>query len=188
VSELGTQRAIALARSGIGTRAATAAPTATATGAAADADLDAVERRAWELLAGIPDPELPVISIVDLGMVGRVRVVPDAIEVTLLPTFIGCPALELIETSVRSTLAPLGRPVVVTSSFDPPWTTERITPGGRAALAAAGIAPAAEPADVRCPMCASSRVVLDSVFGPTQCRSLFYCRDCRQPFEAMKPV
>ena len=69
-----------------------------------------------------------------------------------------------------------------------PWTTERITPAGRAALTAAGIAPAAATEDVRCPWCASARVVMDNAFGPTPCRSLFYCRDCRQPFEAMKPV
>jgi ring-1,2-phenylacetyl-CoA epoxidase subunit PaaD len=181
VSELGTQRAIAFARSGI---VSGPAPTTAPTGAEAATD----DTRAWAMLAAVLDPELPIVSIIDLGMVGGLRVDPDVVEVTLLPTFIGCPALELIEAAVRAALVPLGRPVAVATSFDPPWTTERITPEGRAALAAAGIAPPAEPADVHCPMCASSQVVLDSLFGPTRCRSLFYCRDCRQPFEAMKPV
>ena len=137
-------------------------------------------------LAAVPDPELPVVSIVELGMVHDVAIDDDAIHVTLLPTFVGCPAIDLIRADVATALSDLGRPVHVETSFIVPWTTDRITPAGRAALAAAGIAPPAEPADVQCPYCTSARVVMDSSFGPTPCRSLFYCRDCRQPFEALK--
>ena len=137
-------------------------------------------------LAAVPDPELPVVSIVDLGMVHDVRIDDDAIRVTLLPTFIGCPAIDLIRADVARALADLDRPAAIETSFVVPWTSDRITPAGRAALAAAGIAPPADPADVRCPYCASGRVAMDSSFGPTPCRSLFYCRDCRQPFEALK--
>jgi ring-1,2-phenylacetyl-CoA epoxidase subunit PaaD len=145
--------------------------------------------RIRSLVAAIPDPEMPVVSIGDLGMIHEVDVSAESIVVTVLPTFIGCPALDVIRTSIVDRVADIdGRPVTVEVSFAVPWTTQRITPAGRAVLHAAGIAPAAEPADVRCPYCASAQVVMDSAFGPTQCRSLFYCRGCRQPFEAMKPV
>lgn len=153
------------------------------TSVAADED-EAVRVR----LATIPDPELPVVSIVDLGMVHRVTVRGDEVRVTILPTFIGCPALDMIRAAIVDGLAAPGRTVEVETSFEVPWTSDRISATGRAALAAAGIAPPSTAADVRCPWCASSRVVMDSAFGPTQCRSLHYCRDCRQPFEAMKVV
>lgn len=139
-------------------------------------------------LAAVPDPELPVVSIVDLGMVDRVDVVDGRITVDLLPTFVGCPALELIEAAVTEALVGLGAPVDVAFSRRVPWTSDRISPAGLDRLGAAGIAPPAEPSAVRCPWCHSARVVMDSAFGPTQCRSLFYCRDCRQPFEALKPI
>lgn len=174
MSEYGTHVAIARARAGAATVPATA-PTVD----------EAVVRAA---LAEIPDPELPVVSIADLGIVHRVEVTPRAIAVTILPTFVGCPALDLIRASIADRLAAFGRPVEVETSFEVPWTSDRISTAGRAALREVGIAPPAAPADVRCPWCDSARVVMDSAFGPTQCRSLFYCRDCRQPFEALKSV
>jgi len=139
-------------------------------------------------LGEVPDPELPVVSVVDLGMVERVEVAAGRIEVELLPTFIGCPALELIESSVAQRLAQFGVPVDVAFTRHVPWTSERISPAGLQRLRAAGIAPPLDPTETRCPWCDSARVVMDSAFGPTQCRSLFYCRDCRQPFEALKQV
>jgi ring-1,2-phenylacetyl-CoA epoxidase subunit PaaD len=123
-----------------------------------------------------------------------------AIRVEILPTFVGCPALELIKTSIAEQLSDFGRPVEVIATFEIPWTSERISPAGRAALLAAGIAPpgadSAAPAGglidleprVPCPHCGSRRTVLENVFGPTQCRTIRYCADCRQPFEAIKPV
>jgi ring-1,2-phenylacetyl-CoA epoxidase subunit PaaD len=147
-------------------------------------DEDAVR----EVLRGVADPEIPAVSIVDLGMVERIEVGPDVIEVELLPTFVGCPAQDLIRTTVIDALAPFGRATVVGFSFRVPWTTDRITDLGRERLVASGFAPPADPAEVRCPYCGSGRVAMDSIFGPTQCRSLFYCRDCRQPFEAFKPI
>jgi len=140
------------------------------------------------LLATVPDPELPVVSVVDLGIVDRVEVEGGRVSVDLLPTFIGCPALDVIRTAVAERLAELGVPVDVAFTSRVPWTSDRISDSGLERLAAAGIASPADPTDVRCPWCRSARVVMDSVFGPTQCRSLFYCRDCRQPFEALKPV
>jgi ring-1,2-phenylacetyl-CoA epoxidase subunit PaaD len=139
-------------------------------------------------LATIPDPELPVISIVDLGMIHRVDVDEAGIRVAVLPTFIGCPALDLIRASIAASLGAFDRPVEVQTSFEIPWTSDRISESGRRALAAAGIAPPTASADLRCPWCASAQVVMDSAFGPTQCRSLYYCRACRQPFEALKSV
>lgn len=141
-----------------------------------------------EALRHVADPEIPSVSIVDLGMVLDARVDGDGIAIELLPTFVGCPALEVIRESVLLALDPLGVPVEVEFTWRVPWTSERITPHGRARLAASGFAPPAEPANVRCPYCDSDRVAMDSAFGPTQCRSLFYCRACRQPFEAFKPV
>jgi len=142
-------------------------------------------------LRGVADPEIPSISIVDLGVVHAVEVgagPAGAIRIELLPTFVGCPALEVMGSAVSDRLSELGRPVEVEFVRTVPWTSERITPVGREALRRSGFAPPSDVADVRCPYCGSERVAMDSAFGPTQCRSLFYCRDCRQPFEAFKPV
>jgi ring-1,2-phenylacetyl-CoA epoxidase subunit PaaD len=139
-------------------------------------------------LATVHDPEIPTVSIVDLGLVHEVAVTADRIAVGLLPTFVACPALEIIRSTVVDALSALGRPVDVAFTFAVPWTTERLTDAGRAGLQSAGIAPPAEPRDVRCPFCASADVTIDSAFGPALCRSLFYCRGCRQPFEAFKPI
>lgn len=140
------------------------------------------------MLRRVHDPEIPTVSIVDLGLVHAVDVMPDRIRVELLPTFVACPALEVIRSTVTEALAGFGRPVEVAFTFAVPWTTDRLTPAGHDGLRAAGIAPPADPADVRCPYCDSARVAMDSAFGPTLCRSLFYCRECRQPFEAFKPI
>jgi ring-1,2-phenylacetyl-CoA epoxidase subunit PaaD len=140
------------------------------------------------VLATVHDPEIPTISIVDLGLVHDVRVESDRIAVELLPTFVACPALEVIRANVVDAIARFDRQADVTFTLAVPWTTERLTRAGAAGLRNAGIAPPAEPSDVRCPYCDSVRVAMDSAFGPTLCRSLFYCRDCRQPFEAFKPV
>jgi ring-1,2-phenylacetyl-CoA epoxidase subunit PaaD len=147
------------------------------------------EREIRAALARIPDPELPVLSIVDLGVIHRVDVGPDAIDVAILPTFVGCPALDVMRSAIVERLGDeFARPVRVETTFEVPWTSDRISAEGLDALRQAGIAPPADPEDMRCPHCASANVVMDSAFGPTQCRSLFYCRECRQPFEAMKRV
>ena len=140
-------------------------------------------------LSEVTDPEIPTISIVDLGIVHRADVGFDgAIRVELLPTFVGCPAIELIRSAVGDRLRSFGRPVEVSVSFEVPWTSDRISPEGRERLRRSGFAPPADIDAVRCPYCDSARVAMDSIFGPTLCRSLFYCRDCRQPFEAFKPI
>lgn len=154
----------------------------------------------------VADPEIPTVSIVELGMIEGIDVAPDAISVELLPTFVGCPALELIRDSVERRLEAFGRPVAVRVSFSTPWTSDRISPAGREKLRRSGFAPpphlgaeralpmlgagpvsaAVEP--VECPYCRSTATTLENVFGPTQCRSVRHCAACRQPFEAFKPV
>jgi ring-1,2-phenylacetyl-CoA epoxidase subunit PaaD len=140
-------------------------------------------------LGEVPDPEIPTVSIVDLGIVHRAEVGPDGtIRVELLPTFVGCPAIEMIRSCVAHRLRAFGRPVEVGVSFAVPWTSDRISPDGREQLRRSGFAPPTEIDAVHCPYCDSTRVAMDSIFGPTLCRSLFYCRECRQPFEAFKPI
>lgn len=153
----------------------------------------------WAALADIPDPEIPTISIVDLGIVGSVDLDDECLRIDLLPTFVGCPALEVIRASVEERMAGVRPSVEVEFSFSEPWTTDRITRRGRRELRAGGFAPPATtdgagtsiiPLDiaVACPTCGSRRTRLDNVFGPTLCRSIRYCLDCRQPFEAIKVV
>jgi ring-1,2-phenylacetyl-CoA epoxidase subunit PaaD len=140
-------------------------------------------------LAEVADPEIPAISIVDLGIVHRAELAADGrIEVELLPTFVGCPAIDAIRLAVGERLATFGRLVDVSVTFEVPWTSDRITVAGRTRLRESGFAPPAEPEEVRCPFCDSAHVAMDSAFGPTLCRSLFYCRACRQPFEAFKAI
>lgn len=150
-------------------------------------------------LVDLPDPELPVVSIEELGILGRVDSGPDGIRVEVHPTFVACPATEMIRAAVVERLGQLapGVAVDVALVFDPPWTSDRIAADGRAKLAAAGIAPPtpSEPsgiivldAVVPCPLCGSRRTRLDNLFGPTLCRTIRWCPDCRQPFEAIKTV
>lgn len=159
--------------------------------------LDAATVRA--ALADVADPEIPVVSVLDLGMVETIEVRPDGIRVELLPTFVGCPALDVIRTAVETRLGAFGRPVDVQFSFRVPWSSDRITPDGRAKLRAAGFAPPTpvhpgQPVlvqlgqPVQCPNCGSHRTVLENAFGPTQCRAIHHCTDCRQPFERFKPI
>lgn len=190
MSEMGVQVGIARIRAGAVAGPGTPAPR-----------VDETAVRA--ALAEVMDPELPMLSIVDLGILHRVDVPAGVgpIRVTILPTFVGCPALELIKGSIAERLAVFGRPVEVEATFEVPWTSERITVAGRAALRAAGIAPPGadsaasasgglidlEPR-VPCPHCGSRRTRLENLFGPTACRTIRFCADCRQPFEAIKPV
>ena len=159
----------------------------------------ALEGRVWSALAMVPDPELPLVSVVDLGLIGRVEIDAARIHVELLPTFVGCHALEAMRAAIADRLAGLAPQVEVMPVFDPPWTSDRITAEGRRRLAAMGVAPpwagdaAGLPvitldAPVTCPLCGSTRTRLENAFGPTQCRTIRYCLACRNPFEAFKSV
>jgi ring-1,2-phenylacetyl-CoA epoxidase subunit PaaD len=172
------------------------------------------ETQVWEALAEVPDPEIPVVSVVDLGLVHAVELNGDRLRVELLPTFVGCPALELIRRSVAERLAGLAPQVEVEMTFVVPWTSDRITAEGRRKLRESGFAPpenGSESASGRrpgdtgrqsrpvfatiavrptaaCPYCGSADTALENLFGPTLCRTLFWCNRCRQPFEQFKSV
>jgi len=153
----------------------------------------------WAVLAEIPDPEIPVISLVDLGVIKSVAVDEDRIRIDFTPTFLGCPALETMEREMRSKVAQLGADVDVRVVLDDTWSTDSITPEGREKLRAAGFAPPVpRPAGkldlvqlqrgFRCPYCGSTSTKLENLFGPTPCRSIRYCNACRQPFEQFKTI
>lgn len=141
-----------------------------------------------EALRSVSDPEVPVLSILDLGVVESVRVDGDALEVVLLPTFTGCPALGFIQAAVEERLRclPGVRQVHVHYRLEPAWSSERISDAGRLALRSFGIAPPG--ASAICPYCGSRHTRVESAFGPTRCRATYYCEDCKNPFERMKAI
>lgn len=141
------------------------------------------------VLATVPDPELPALSVLDLGIVAAVRVGEPGpagahVEVDLVPTFTGCPATGAIRDDVEAALRamPGAAPVTVRWVTAPVWSPERISAAGRARLAEYGVS-----MGTACPHCAGAGTRQDSAFGPTPCRALRFCEDCRNPFEAMKP-
>lgn len=144
----------------------------------------------WGILETVEDPELP-IAITDLGLVRDVQIDERRIAVRLVPTWTGCPALDVIRERVRAALEALPghREVSVEYTYEDPWTLDRVTPRGRRHLEAHGLAVPrcrfGEPAV--CPHCGSPDVMLDSLFGPTLCRATYVCRACRNPFERFKP-
>ena len=153
----------------------------------------------WHALGEIPDPEIPVISIVDLGVVRGVRVENDRVHIEFTPTFLGCPALEVMRDALAEKVRALGGQPDVRVVLDDSWSTDRITPAGRRKLRESGFAPPVprngEPQLVqlqsrifRCPYCGSTETRLENIFGPTPCRSIRYCADCRQPFEQFKTI
>lgn len=157
-----------------------------------------LERRVWATLEGIPDPEIPVLSIVDLGVIAGVEVEEGeagaAVRVRLMPTFVGCPALELMRGAIRQKVGAMEgvASVAVDVVLEPAWTTDRITPRGRQVLREFGLTPPRRQGDpagpAACPYCGSRNTRLDNPFGPTPCRAIHYCLDCRQPFERFKEL
>lgn len=149
-----------------------------------------LEESVREALRSVVDPEIPTVNIVDLGLVESVQVDRDQVRVELLPTFTGCPALSIIRDAVIRKVESVPNVAGVTVEFllTPPWTTERISPQGQIALQSFGVAPPDGRATPSCPYCGSSDTRLESAFGPTRCRSVFYCRSCQNPFERMKVV
>ncbi len=154
----------------------------------------------WEALSEIPDPEIPVISLVDLGVVKNVEVENECVRIDFTPTFLGCPALEPMQRAMEAKVAELGGRAEVRVVLDDSWSSDRITAEGREKLRAAGFAPPSpRPAgkldlvqlrsgSFRCPYCGSTSTRLDNLFGPTPCRSIRYCESCRQPFEQFKTL
>jgi ring-1,2-phenylacetyl-CoA epoxidase subunit PaaD len=159
------------------------------------------EAQAWHVLQEIPDPELPAVSVCELGIVREVRAAEDTVTVVVTPTYSGCPATQMIEAAIRTALRDAGCAAVsVETRLSPAWTTDWLTPEARAKLRAHGIAPpqatASEsaqplrfvPPAPRCPRCDAPDTVRLSEFGATACKALYRCTQCREPFEYFKPI
>ena len=166
-----------------------------------------LEQRIWDLLREIPDPEIPTINLVDLGIIRKVTITDNAaqdtshswhIRVEMMPTFVGCPALDMMKRDIQRTLSLYGT-VDVKVVYSEVWTTERITEAGRTMLCAAGLTPPPrknvmmlpmyqQAVAHQCPHCGSQDTYLDNLFGPTPCRAIGYCEGCHQPFEQFKAV
>ena len=160
-----------------------------------------LESAVWAALHDVYDPEIPTISVVDLGVVRAVETGTGKVRVELLPTFVGCPAIEVMRAAVEERLLEFADDVSVDISFAEPWTSDRITAQGRAVLRDSGFAP---PSPIRangrelsiapalpvaeCPYCGSRNTTLENAFGPTLCRAIYHCTDCCQPFEQFKEV
>ena len=152
-----------------------------------------VERQLGEVM----DPEVPVLSIVDLRLVRSVQVSNSDIHLGIAPTCTGCPPMDVIHDRIREALAPLGLPVHIKPEIHPPWTTDWMSEAGKKKLEAYGIAPPVGKASdkrslwstsptVRCPRCKSDNTALISLFGSTACKSLYQCRSCDEPFDYFK--
>jgi ring-1,2-phenylacetyl-CoA epoxidase subunit PaaD len=151
--------------------------------------------RALAALESVTDPEIPVLTIADLGILRDVSVDGDTVEVTITPTYSGCPAMSLITLEIETTLARAGIKARIHTTLSPAWTTDWLTDAARRKLAAYGIAPP-EPTTSRralfgesrpaCPLCGSTDTEQISEFGSTACKSLHRCRACREPFDAFK--
>ena len=167
-----------------------------------DVRMTLTRERALEVLDTVPDPEVPAISVVELGIVRDVAVADDgAVEVTVTPTYSGCPAMFMIERDVRAALLAAGAPRVdVRTVLSPAWTTDWMSADAREKLRAYGIAPPGKADDgglvmltrrrvtVNCPFCGSSDTRLQSEFGSTACKAIHVCNSCRQPFDEFKAI
>jgi ring-1,2-phenylacetyl-CoA epoxidase subunit PaaD len=151
----------------------------------------------WSALAEISDPEIPTVSLVDLGVIRDVEVDNGRVRVSFMPTFLGCPAVEVMRTLMADRIRELGaEPEIEVSSEG--WSSERITADGRRKLRESGFAPPSgsgpttllqiETGAHPCPYCGSDDTRLENLFGPTPCRSIRYCNACRQPFEQFKTL
>ncbi len=143
----------------------------------------------WDLLSKIPDPEIPVITISDLGVLRDVTVENEKIIVTITPTYSGCPAMKAIESDILSTLKENGIDALVKTAYSPAWTTDWMSEEAKMKLNAYGISPPIkrlEKRDIKCPRCNSSNSELISQFGSTACKALYRCKDCKEPFDYFK--
>jgi ring-1,2-phenylacetyl-CoA epoxidase subunit PaaD len=153
----------------------------------------------WAALRDVLDPEVPVLSVVDLGIVRDIRVAGDAVEVDITPTYSGCPALDVMAVDISKALRDAGASTVrVTTVYQPVWTTDWMSDDARERLRAYGIAPPGPREDAEliplrraspaCPYCGSMSTELRSAFGSTACKAIHYCTSCRQPFEEFKAI
>ncbi len=152
----------------------------------------------WQALEDVKDPEIPVVSVVEMGIVRGVEVEGKRVVVAMTPTFAGCPALDVMRAGIETRVRALGASEVeVKLQLSPPWSTDMMTEAARAKLKAFGLAPPPRHGgliqimfaeDAACPYCGSSNTSLKNSFGPTLCRAIYYCNACQQPFEQFKPL
>lgn len=152
----------------------------------------------WRALEQVFDPEIPVLNVIEMGMIASVSLANGRVIVNLTPTFVGCPALGLIQSEMHTALESINeRDAIINVVFDPPWSSDRITETGRRKLKEFGVAPPGGHCSggtgdsleqVACPHCDSRNTQVESIFGPTLCRSIHYCNKCLQSFEHFKPV
>ena len=158
----------------------------------------APQEKVLELLSRVNDPEIPVLNVVEMGIVREVSEDEKGLNVAITPTYSGCPAMEVIEREIRETLEREGMgPVSVRKVFAPAWTTDWLTGEAKRKLREYGIAPPGpscgsalleDEAPTPCPFCRSGETELRSRFGSTACKALYYCRGCQQPFEKFKCI
>ncbi len=156
--------------------------------------------KAWEVLEEVKDPEIPVLSVVDMGIVRSIEATPEGLQVVITPTYSGCPAMEVIENEVRQALVDGGfGNVEVRSALHPAWTTDWMTESGKQKLLEYGISPpqhstvdksvlTGEAKHVVCPNCRSTNTRMQSQFGSTPCKALYVCNDCLEPFDYFKCI
>lgn len=149
----------------------------------------------FELLSSVVDPEIPVLTLQDLGVLRDISVDDDEITITITPTYAGCPAMQTMQTDIENALQDAGyKQVKVKQSLSPPWSTDWMTQNGREKLHAYGIAPPLKTScdqstsRIECPQCNSSDVKRISEFGSTACKALYQCRDCLEPFDYFKCI
>lgn len=147
----------------------------------------------YALLSNVVDPEIPVLTLQDLGVLRDVSIIDGEVEVTITPTYAGCPAMETMRSDIESTLATAGyAKVKVRQVLNPAWSTDWMTQSGREKLRAYGIAPPVRTScgksagQIECPQCNSAEVKLIGEFGSTACKALYQCQDCREPFDYFK--
>ncbi|MBS1511168.1 MAG: phenylacetate-CoA oxygenase subunit PaaJ [Bacteroidetes bacterium] len=145
------------------------------------------------ILETVSDPEIPVLSVTDMGIIREVKMNGDSVEVIITPTYTGCPAMDMIAMNIRLALIEKGyRNVIITSVLSPAWTTDWMTESGKQKLKAYGIAPPQTPSGIpsdgtiACPQCHSTNTRCISEFGSTACKALYQCNDCKEPFDYFK--
>ena len=159
--------------------------------------LQHINQQLFEILESVSDPEIPVLSIMEMGVVRSATIVNGKVEIEITPTYSGCPAMDVIADDIKAVFKEKGFEANVNLVLSPPWTTDWITPKGRAALEQYGIAaPLSAEADkeallgnkklVKCPQCGSLNTKLVSQFGSTACKAFFQCEDCLEPFDYFK--
>ena len=147
-------------------------------------------------LEEVKDPEIPVLSLVDLGVITHVETKGRKISIEMTPTFVGCPALDMMQEEIKATLQKYGaEEVTINISFREPWSSDKISEKGKQALKQFGIAPPSPLIDdlviletAACPRCQGTHTELKNTFGPTLCRSIHYCNDCHEAFEQFKAL